>query len=226
MSNTTRYILIASVFIVLAIGFTVFLVLFLKARKLKKIILKDAIKLDALDEKNKAVFERKDIGEMIWELKDKINNPLDDISMEYFITTIIRNGFKTVWIENETEGYEIITLALKTKTKISTLKSSIIDLNKFKELLAEFNVPEDRVELIEKKNLKDKFDFVILSNRTKEYNTSFDNTWVNVDKNGMLIITDCRKLTRDQKDLIRYLKLIGIRFEHQKIHEGFIIAAK
>ncbi|TCG10676.1 BC85_0335 family putative methyltransferase [Mycoplasma todarodis] len=226
MSSTTRYILIASVFVVLIIGFTIFTVLQIKARKLKKRILIEEANLDENDPITKELIERTEVGEMIWELKDQIKNPIDDLSMEYFITNIIRNGYKSVWIEGETEGYEAITLAKRTKANISLLKGSIKDTEKFNKWLKEFDVPKDKIEIVEKKFIKDKFDFIILSKETTNFNSAFDNSWVNVNKNGMLIIAECKKLTRDQKDLIKYMKLIGVRFEHQKIHEGFIIAAK
>ncbi|CAM9148313.1 BC85_0335 family putative methyltransferase [Mycoplasma todarodis] len=226
MSSTTRYILIASVFIVLIIGFTVFAILQIKARKLKKVILLEDSKLNENDTNVKELLERTEVGEMIWELKEQIKNPIDDLSMEYLITNIIRNGYKNIWIEGATEGYEAITIVKKTNANVTLLKNSIKDLELFEKLTKEFKVPKTRIKFIEKKLITDKFDFVFLSEETPDFNSAFDNSWVNVSKNGMLIITNCKKPTKDQKDLIKYMKLIGVRFEHQKIHEGFIIAAK
>ncbi len=226
MSLTTRYILIASVFIVLIIGFTIFAILQIKARKLKKVILLEDIKIDENDPNTKELLERSDVGEMIWDLKERMINPIDDLSMEYLITNIIRNGYTNVWIEGETEGYEVITIIKKTKANVTLLNGSIKEMEKFQKLLTEYKIPKTRVKLIEKKLITNKFDFIFISESTKNFNAAFDNSWVNVSKNGMLIITNCKKPTRDQKDLIKYMKFIGVRFEHQKIHEGFIIAAK
>ena len=226
MSATTRYILIASVFIVLALGFTAFTILQIKARKLKKQILLEDSKLKIDDSISKELWERPKIGEMIWDLKEQIKKPIDDLSMEYFITNIIRNAYSEVWIEGDSEGYEAITLVKKTKANVTLLKDSIKDLKKFDKLLKEFKVPKTRIKLVDKKYIKDKYDFIILSNSISDFNSAFDNSWTNVSKKGMLIITNCKKLTRNQKDLIKYLKLIGARFEHQQIHEGFIIVAK
>ncbi len=226
MNPTTRYILISSVFVVLIIGFTAFIILQTKARKLKKQILLENSKLKIDESISKELLERTDVGEMIWELKEQIKKPIDDLSIEYFITNIIRNAYSNIWIEGETEGYEAITIVKKTKANITLLKDSIKDLKKFDKLLKEFKVPQTRIKLVEKKLINDKFDFIILSNTILDFNFAFDNTWTNVSKKGMLIITNCKKPTSNQKELIKYLKLIGARFEHQKIHEGFIIVAK
>ncbi|NQZ29052.1 MAG: hypothetical protein HRT98_01570 [Mycoplasmatales bacterium] len=226
MDSTTRYILIASVFIVLIIGFTIFTILQIKARKLKKTLLLKETKLNVSDPNAKELLERTEIGEMIWELKEQIKSPIDDLSMEYLITNIIRNGYKSVWIEGVTEGYEAITIIKKTKANVTLLKESIRDMELFEKLLKEFEIPKTRIKFIENKLLTQKFDFIFISTESPDFNLAFDNSWVNVSKKGMLIITNCKKPTKDQKKLINYMKLTGIRFEHQKIHEGFIIAAK
>ncbi len=223
---TTLYILIGSVFLVLFIGFTVFFILYYKARKLRKKIIEKNVNDFKNDKKLKAIFERDNAGEMIWDLKEHFKNPIDDFTLDFFITTIMRNAYSKVWIENKNSGYEAITIALKTKTSVFLLKKSILDIKKFEKLLKEFHVQNNRITLIEKKNIKDKFDLIIISEETIDFNIAFDNTWANVNKKGLLIISNCKKLSKNQKDLVKYMKLVGIRFEHQKVNEGFIIAAK
>ncbi|MCP4337222.1 MAG: hypothetical protein GY679_05250 [Mycoplasma sp.] len=216
--------LLSSAIIVVVAGFIAWLVLFLKAKKLRSKIVLEQIEKDKKDIGLKKIL--KESIELMWDLKEEFNSTIDDYAMEYLITTTIRNLYKTIWIEGKTNGYEIITLAKKTKAKIFIIKENIEDIKKFNNLIIKYKIPKTNIELINKKKVTDKFDLSLISEATEDFNKSFDNIWSNINKKGMVWITNCKKLNYSQKQLIRYLKLIGARFEHQKINKGFIIIVK
>ncbi len=217
--------LITSVITVLIMGFTTCAILFIKAKKMRNKLVLTQIDKDKKDVGLEMVFKQGS-NELVWALKEDFKNPMDNISLEYILTTAIRNQYKKIWFEGETTGYELLTLALKTKANIFILKENIIDQNHFEKMVTKYKINKSRISLVNKKGVKDKYDYAILSESTTDYNATFDNVWANIKVGGIVMITKCKRLNTSQKQLIRYLKLIDARFEHQKINDGFIIIAK
>lgn len=62
-------------------------------------------------------LNREDHGLLLWDLREKTKNPLSDLSMEFVINTILRNRYKTFYIEGFEEKYEEKTIISKTSIK-------------------------------------------------------------------------------------------------------------
>lgn len=96
MSLTVKLILLATAIVGIIISAIVFMITKSKIKKTKAHYrTKEAHKYDAV-RVNDPIAKRGDtLGELLWDLRDKTKNPLDDITLEYIINTGIRNGYKT-----------------------------------------------------------------------------------------------------------------------------------
>ncbi len=226
MSNYVRWGLIVSIFIVLIIGFGIWLFLFLKVKKIRKIQSDNNFEKLKKDKGAKAALERKFIGEPVYALKNQFKKTMDDLDIDFLISTTIRNEFKNVFIEGNTNGYEIITLALRTKATIIVEEERIIDLNLFKKLLVEFKIPKQKIKIIKAKNIKHKFDLIFITDEVDSLTKTFKTIWMHLNSKGILITNNFKENKKAQKELMKYLKLIGARWEFNKNSNGFIVVAK
>ena len=65
------------------------------------------------------ILNRKNPGELLWDLKDKTKNPLDDYVLDFLINTCLKNKYKNFNTIGFLEKYEE-----KTLEKIAKLKKS------------------------------------------------------------------------------------------------------
>lgn len=107
MSSTVWWILLASVFVALGVMLITFIVMRIKINKVKTQYQKDIATAHA--KVSKAV-KRENHGELLWELKAKSKDPLDDKEMEFLINTSLRNEYKTFYVVNSISDYETKSL--------------------------------------------------------------------------------------------------------------------
>jgi len=79
-------------------------------------------------------------------------------------------------------------------------------------------------KLAKAKAVKNNADMLINFEIINSVNVDLD--LMKVAKGGMLIYLNAPKKNKDTKNLLSYLKLTGIRHEHQKIGEGVVIIVK
>ena len=65
-------------------------------------------------------LNRKDHGLLMWDLKQKTKEPLNDLSMEFAINTVLRNRYKRIITYGFSEKYETLSLTNKTGAKVSS----------------------------------------------------------------------------------------------------------
>lgn len=105
MSSTVFWILVASVIIALVVMIVSFVVMRIKIENVKNQFLSKQ-----MDNSNNPALAREDNGMLLWDLKEKTKNPLEDSSMTFAINTIIRNGYSTVSLFGFDENYELESL--------------------------------------------------------------------------------------------------------------------
>ena len=67
-------------------------------------------------DQNSAALIRDNAGQMLWDEKEKVENPLSDVALEFCINTMVRNGYKTFKTVS-TSQYETLSL-----TKLANAK--------------------------------------------------------------------------------------------------------
>lgn len=139
--------------------------------------------------KNKILI-RKNAGKLLWDLKDKTKNPLNDYVLEFLINTCFKNKYKSFNTIGFLEKYEE-----KTFKKIAKLEKVTKDYD-----LLLINFDKDLINKIYKIHKK-------------------------IKKKSLIAIVNINN-KKIKKEFISYLKLIGFRYEFQKIGNGIILIAK
>lgn len=220
--------LVASIFIVSILGFSIYFFLLFKSKKINKKItnneMKDTIKEinDKNSNLNKAL-NRADAGKLLWDLKNEMLRKkisiIDDISLEFIINTIIRNNYKSILFSESLNAYEAITIATKTSAKVyidSHSKNALEVIKRYKQT----------------KNIKyyknEKVDFVIMNDKKNKYKDYFTKLDKINNKNSLFLIYDIKNLLikKEVKELIHYIKLLDYRFEKHKIGKQFMLITK
>ena len=132
MSLTGKLILLASAIIAIIISAIIFMITKSKIKKTRaQYRTKESHKYDSVRIKDPIAQRGDTLGELLWDLRDKTQNYLDDISLEYIINTGIRNGyksFKTIPADNYIEQ-SLIKLG-KIKKSSNSKELIIIKSNK------------------------------------------------------------------------------------------------
>jgi len=136
---------------------------------------------------------RENVGELLWDERDKAKDPLDDFQMDFLVNTYVKNDYMSYLFIQEEKKYEYEHKSMKelAKASLSTDKADMV---------INFEI-DDSVNVVDKDLKK-------------------------VNDGGMLIYLNARKKNKETKKLISYLRLTGIRHEHQKIGEGIVIIVK
>ncbi|NQZ65952.1 MAG: hypothetical protein HRT99_01890 [Mycoplasmatales bacterium] len=156
MSSVTWWILAGTIPVALIIMLIAWLTMKMKIESVKR-----DYALARPDDISNPALNRDDHGHLLWDLKEKTKNPLADLSMEFVINTILRNKYKTFYIEGFNEGYEEKTIVAKTKAKKTAIG---IDLA----LISFNNDFIDRVDIL-LKNINDS-GMIVLVNAPKDKN--------------------------------------------------------
>ena len=136
ISSTVWWILLATVIIAI-IGMAVaFIVMRVKVNKVKKEYSKNANV--ALEEVNKALVREKH-GELLWEMKSSVENPLQDAQMEFLINTFARNEYQTVKAIGMSSDYETESLIQLVDAKISAEKADLTIIENDEDLKDNFD---------------------------------------------------------------------------------------
>ena len=116
MSSWLWWTLAGSIFVALVIMITAFIVMRIKINKIKNDYLPEHIKNEA----SKAL-NREEAGQLLWDVKEKADNPMGDQEMEFAINSIIRNTYKT-FNHSGASKYETESITKLAKAKISKTK--------------------------------------------------------------------------------------------------------
>lgn len=192
MSKGLWWGLAASVAVAIIICIVAAFVTWRKVRKVKRQYQQDMMTIEReLALSNKALEERKNHGELLWELKSKSKNPLGDEEIEFLLNTAIRNLYKTLKVLGSASNYEV-----ETFEKIASMKNT----DKVADLTMIFN-GED---------MNDNFD--------KEYKT--------LAEKKMIVIVNAPRTEKRIKDLIKYLRTIGAKYEWVNYGKGIVLVVK
>lgn len=83
-----------------------------------------------INNKYNMALERQNSGELLWELKNKYKNPLEDVQLEFLINTFLRNKYKEIALVGFEADYEKKSFIKLAKAKIiSNNKSDLYILN-------------------------------------------------------------------------------------------------
>lgn len=184
------------VWIVLAVSIAVALVIMVAAfvimrKKIKKVQAEyTKNEADIKQEINKAL-ERMNHGELLWELKSKSLNPLEDTQLEYLINTVLRNNYKTFNVVNSESNYETQSL-----TKIAKAKASKVNP-----------------------------DFTMIFSG-KDLNNLFDKAYKTLKPKQMIAITNAIRREKEIKEMMKYLRLIGAKYEWVNYGKGILLVVK
>lgn len=215
--------LVTSVVLVVFFAIIAFSIIWLKARKMRKDLLSSRMETDqkGID----LILNRKDIGELFFDLKKMSKNPLDDLYVEFTINTIVRNDFKIGLYLGQTSGYEPLTFSNKAKMNFDLLKNNLDEFT-YKNLL---NARKDlifKVTKLEKISLEKQYDVIIFNDDSKDLRDLYGNYFKNLRKNGLILIYDINKNKKIKKNLINHLKLVNGYFEEMKIGNGIFLITK
>lgn len=215
--------LVTSVVLVVFFAIIAFSIIWLKARKMRKDLLSSRMETDqkGID----LILNRKDIGELFFDLKKMSENPLDDLYVEFTINTIVRNDFKIGLYLGQTSGYEPLTFSNKAKMNFDLLENNLDEFT-YKNLL---NARKDlifKVTKLEKISLEKQYDVIIFNDDSKDLRDLYGNYFKNLRKNGLILIYDINKNKKIKKNLINHLKLVNGYFEEMKIGNGIFLITK
>ena len=143
MSSTVWWILAGSIPVALIIMLVAWLVMRSKIKSIKEE--NSEIKNVTGGLENPAL-NRKDHGKLLWDLRDKTNNPLSDTTMEYAINTILRNKFQRLLIVGFIEKYEEASLIKLTNIKKSSATFDFALVNMKDELVEKIDDIMKRAE--------------------------------------------------------------------------------
>ena len=115
ISKTTFTILLVSIFVGLFIMLFAFLITRRKIKTFQKVVVTKQLASGNV----KKVFNRKNAGELLWSLREKTLNPLQDSQLEFLINTALRSDFRTGIVIGSNSNYEMQSL-----TKIASLKAT------------------------------------------------------------------------------------------------------
>ncbi len=220
-SNPTAFWgLVISAIVIVILGFSVWLVLMIKVKKIKNKVKADKIK--EIKKINLSPSQVKTFYRLISEFEGKI----DLATYEYLISTVSTNQYKNILINGKNDGLTALIFASILKLNVTLLKSEIENIKKMENFIKEYKILKSKINIKDKLTINDKFDFCLIEDFETDLNREFDNVWSKINKKGMVVLTQCKKLNKQHKELLRYLKLIDVRFEHWKINEGFIFIAK
>ncbi|MCR8613163.1 MAG: hypothetical protein NC236_01635 [Mycoplasma sp.] len=219
--------LVSSVIVVLIIGFSVFFILRHKTLKIReKIARMEKTTLEKRVDRSNAnpILNRPDMGELLWDEKEVLIKKnkyfMDDLSLEYSINTVFRNAYSEILVVSDEAEYELLTFIKKTEaTKFyysndENVIKKFIEKNKIKK---EVNTYKGEA-----------VDFCLIHGNKKQLSDIFESVYKNLNDNGIIIIENLknRKTKREINDLLKYLKLVGYRFEKKNWENGLIIVAK
>jgi len=210
MSNLTWWLLFGSIFLVLLIGFSIYFILFFKARKI--------IRKNKKNNFNSEIFlQRKEIGDLLFKLKERLMKngvrTTDDV-LEYLINTILINSYNNIYINNIFSSYEAITFNKLLNLKINYNNGNINkeEIIRYKLNLDDFNkrevFKEDFILVFEIDNIKDIYD--------KYYKA--------LKPDGLLVIIHDNK--KSYRELKRYLNLLKPRYEHKFLTKTLTLIVK
>lgn len=187
VSKTVWIILAVSI----AVALIVMIVAFVIMRKKIKVVQKQYAKNEA-DIKatvNKAL-ERMGHGELLWDLRDKSKNALEDTQLEFLLNTFVRNEYKTFNVLNSDSDYEKQSFEKIVKAK----EAKVADLT------------------------------IIFTN--KDLNNNFDKAYKGLKEKQMIAITNAVRREKEIKDMLKYLRLIGAKFEWVNYGKGILLVVK
>lgn len=184
------------VYIVLGISIAIALIIMVAAfiimrRKIKKVQAQYAKNENDIKQEINKALERMNHGELLWELKSKSLNPLEDTQMEYLINTVLRNDYKTFNVVNSESNYEEETLIQIAKAKLD----------------------------------KSNPDFtMILAN--KDLDANFDVAYKALKEKQMIAIANAVRREKEVKELMKYLRMIGAKYEWVNYGKGILLVVK
>ena len=159
MSSGVKLGLFISIFVVLAIGISVYIAILISTRR-KQWNVSHSEKESHFN----SVNNNQNLGELLWEIKEKTKNPLSDESLVYAISTLFRNKYKTSKVIGFNDDYEKKSLESLGKQKIVKDQNADFVL---------MNLTSDVVKLFEKEYdiLNSKQMIFIVNANKKEYET-------------------------------------------------------
>ncbi|MGL5732928.1 MAG: BC85_0335 family putative methyltransferase [Metamycoplasmataceae bacterium] len=227
ISQLTRDLLIYSAIGFVVIALIVASVIFYKVVKIKQSLKKktlDILTSDSVVEGHLKVIQRPDFGEPLFELRDAVENPVDDEIVEFAINTIIKNNFKNVLMLNYKTPYEIISISNKTGAEINVLANEF-DINQYNDIIAKFNF-EHNLNVWSKINADEKYDAILLLSSTSNYLSIYEQYIDNLKEKGMFLIANTKKNKLWKKELINKISKTNLNYDILNWYKGFILIVK
>ncbi|WGI36432.1 BC85_0335 family putative methyltransferase [Mesomycoplasma lagogenitalium] len=209
MNETVKWILIASIFIVLAIGFSLYFFFRFKAKQ----------EIKKYQELNKE-FEVKSDIKMDEKIKDNIqttNWVVDDF--EFIINTISHNNYYyNLFIEKDGLAFSVVNYQLKNKHSF-IYKTNDIEKN-IENVYKNTNFRFDKEKLVSDID-KNKWDFIFINN-WNELELKVKKLIPLLNENGMIMIKDLTD-KKVKKNLIEYLEKSHIKHQFLKYTHTFLL---
>ena len=246
-----QWILIGSVVLIGIVGAISFIFIKIKVKKMRKeysdeldkaesiikqtknlspnktISSKDIEKAKKQRDGQENALSRNTLGELLWDFDaDLINKKIPHLAfvdMEFLISTIYRNQYKSFLHTNSTCGYELITLASKTKV---TLHYNIIQDKKImNQYASKYKILPSKIK---KATATNKFDIVLIPKFDKEIIDVVVTSYKKLINGGMIFIAGLqnRKQKKFINDLKKYLKLVNYKFEESMSSKNILLIVK
>ncbi|MFV8413977.1 BC85_0335 family putative methyltransferase [Mycoplasma sp. Sp48II] len=216
MTHEARVALGVSALVLVIIGFAIYIVMQVLAKKMRNKMLKKTqeeamIQIQAL---------RNDLGELPYELKDYLKSKANDIDIEGIINTIYRNEYKNVLVVNNQDLFPIVAIAQKIKGQ-TYVYSKEIQYDKLEDLRLKFpdHFPNE-IKLYDDSEI----DCLILMNAKGDINDIFDKLSKKLHK-GMILVSFANPKS-EMKRMISYLKMTDMPYEVSYISSKYLFIVK
>ncbi|WP_416738097.1 BC85_0335 family putative methyltransferase [Mycoplasmopsis meleagridis] len=220
-NSSVKIGLIISIFVVVSIGALVYLIMFLKSKKIRKQI---------LDEQTKKAHETilelrgENLAKAPLELKKFFKNKIDDFDLEDLINTTYLNKAENTLIIGQNIEYEIATLLFLGWGNFDILKDKF-NVEKWNE--AVLNYPDffpKKPNFI--RQIDKNYNLIFAINSADSNFNIYKKYFLKLEPNGMLVIIQNGQNKSDIKALTRELKINSITYEISHVKNKFLYIVK
>ncbi|MEA4115536.1 hypothetical protein VBM87_01920 [Mycoplasma sp. 744] len=220
-NNLIKLILLISIFVVIAIAFITFIIIKLKIKKIKKEIFNKELaqtKLNILE------LRGEELATAPLDLKKFFKIKIDDYDLENLINSTYLNKSEKNLLIGENIEYEYATMQYLAQGENSIISNNF-DIKNWNNAVLEYpNYFNKKTHIINQTN--ELFNLIIAINSNLTNNQIFEKFFLNLNKNGLLIICQKNQSKTDLKQLISKLKYQNIRYEVSYVKNKFLYIVK
>ncbi|TNK81816.1 hypothetical protein C4M97_00100 [Mycoplasmopsis pullorum] len=201
-----RTALTISIFVALIIGFGIYGILFYKAKKMQK----DLVRKSEQETYHTLLKIRENIGEIPIQLKNALKSKTDDWDFEFNLNTIYLNNYQSILCISNDDLYVFAGLQEMSKRPFFYYESEF-DFDKWNDL-----VTQDNPKLVSIKPLSygnQKLDLVLVYGTKMDNLEVYKNFFNQLNHNGMLVINQKFQKRSELNQFLKYLNNEKVNYE-------------